>query len=244
MSTLLVRVLPLRVSIVISNNGKHMLPVEETCAFSHGGGIGMRKEATTTRRQPCTFADGTHVTNHDELWRCMHEANCDASDDWVQMAIFRDPRPVVVSTFYHLEVHSNRQLGDLEGFVKRELPIVCQWLAVRYLLFTGYLADQSTEFWYNDAMVNPLDWHYHWFYSVGLHLPFHVVEAAVQAAGADDLGFHHKKVDLHPGEEVRTEPGARRFEDEVSPEIVAIADEVLRTWLPPILLERFGVTPG
>ena len=214
------------------------------CAFARGGGTGIGREQYEgiARDPPCTFADGTHVKNHDELWRCMHEANCRFNDDWIQMSVFRDPRPTVVSTFYYVEVQSQKNLGDLDAFVARELPIVCQWLAVRYILFTSFLADQSMEFWYNDAIADPVGWHYHWFHSVGLQLPFDVVDAAAQAAAADDLGFGHKDVDLHPGEEKQAD-GVRRFEDEVSPEILAIADDVLRTWLPPALLERFGVAP-
>lgn len=173
----------------------------------------------------------------------MHEAQCDITDDWLQMAIFRDPRPAIVSTFFHVEVHGNKDLGDLEEFVARELPIMCQWLAVRYNLFAGILAEQSVEYWYEDAMDDPLDWHYQWYFSVGLQLPFHVVEATAQAASADELGFHHKAVDKHPGEKERAEEGVRKFEDEVSPDTLEIANGVLRRWLPPILLERFDIEP-
>ena len=222
-----------------------MLPVNDTCAFAHSGGTGVGEKQVEgyARDPPCTFADGTHVKNYDELWRCMHEADCDVTDEWTQMAIFRDPRTVVVSTFYFVEVHGEKDLGDLDAFVTRELPIVCQWLAVRYILFAGFLADRSTEFWYNDAMIDPVKWHYRWFHAVGMQLPFHVVEAIAQAATVDDLGFAHAGMDLHPGEEEKTEPGVRRFEDEVRPETFAIADDVLRTWLPPVLLERLGVLP-
>ncbi|CAN0509263.1 unnamed protein product, partial [Scytosiphon promiscuus] len=44
-------------------------------------------------KSACTFADGSKVENRDDLWRCMHTANCDITDDWIQMTIFRDPRP-------------------------------------------------------------------------------------------------------------------------------------------------------
>lgn len=100
--------------------------MNDTCAFTHGGGTGIGREQLkgNARETPCTFSDGTHVKNHDELWRCMHEANYDITDDWIQMAIFRDPRPAVVSTFYFVEVRRNMNLGDLEAFVARELPIV------------------------------------------------------------------------------------------------------------------------
>lgn len=234
-----------RVSFFVTAHNKHHLPVGDTCAYAHRGGLLMTHRQATghARKAPCSFADGTHATNNKDVWRCMHEANCHITDDWIQMAVFRDPRPTIVSLFYYLEVDRHWNLGDLEAFVARELPILCQWLAVRYTLFTGILAHQSVELWYNDAIVDPLGWHFHWFYSVGLQLPFHVVEAIAEAATADELGFDQKTIDAHPGEEPRDETVARRFEDEVSPEMLEFANDVLRTWLPPILLERFGVAP-
>lgn len=69
----------------------------------------------------------------------------------------------------------------------------------------------------------------------------HCREATAQAAAAEYFGFNHKDVDLHPRNEVRTEPGVRQFENEVCPETLTIADVVLRTWLPLILLRPFGV---
>lgn len=185
--------------------------------------------------------------NYDDLWRCMHEAECEITDDWLQMVVLRDPRPTIVSSYYHLDVHKDHvsyELGDLEVFVVRELPLLCQWMAVRYILFFGLVADQSMEFWYSDAMADPLDWYHHWFYSVGVHPPHFVVKSAADAAAANDLGFEQKQVDKHPGEEERDDlAGVRRFEDEVSPEVLKAADDVLRRWLPPILLEKFGVEP-
>lgn len=238
-------VLLCRVSIVVSKVHKHTLPVNSDCAFSHIGGIGFGKGELDEKPKEsvCTFADGTPVNNHDDLWRCMHEANCTINDDWLQMAVFRDPRPAVVSTYYHLEVHGGLGNESLDAFVAKELPILCQWVAARYILFSGMLVDQSFEFWYSAANANPLSWHYQWFFAVGLQLPVHVVESTAQAAAADDLGFNHKEIDLHPGEEARAETSVRRFEDEVSPDIVKVADAVLRTWLPPVLLERLGVEP-
>ena len=130
-----------RVSIFISMTHKHTLPVTTTCAYSHGGGtsIGQHQVKGHARDQPCTFADGTPVNNRDDLWKCMHEANCDITDDWLQMGIYRDPRPAIVSTFYHEEVQKDLDLGNLDDFVIRELPIICQWLAVRYILFLSLI---------------------------------------------------------------------------------------------------------
>lgn len=174
----------------------------------------------------------------------MQEANCDVTDDWLQLVVFRDPRPVVVSTYFHLKVHSTKELGELEDFVATELPIICQWMAVRHILFSGLLPHQSIEVWYSDAMADPLEWQYHFFDSVGLQLPYQVVNNAAEAAAANDLRFTPTHVDQHPGEEAKTDTTARKFEDEVSPETVKIADAILRQWLPPVLLAKLGVEPA
>ena len=233
-------------SIITSDKLKHKLPVNNKCAFSHNDMIevGAGNQDGNASKPPCTFADGTHANTYEDLWRCMKEAECVITDDWLQMAVLRDPRLVIVSSFYHIMVHyKSNPFGTLDEFVTRELPIMCQWLAVRYILFTGILGDQSMQFWYEDAMVDPLAWHYHWLHLVGLQLPLGVVEATAQAAVDDNIAFAHKTVDSHPGENSTTGEGPRRFEDEVSSETVDLADDMLRTWLPPVLLERFGVEP-
>ena len=123
----LFHVLPFRVSITTSQDGKHRLPVNDSCAFSHVGNIGYGKHEAEgyARKQPCTFADGTPVNNHDDLWRCMHEADCGITDDVIQMAVWRDPRPAIVSTYYYILVHTSKRPGDLDAFFIRELPIIC-----------------------------------------------------------------------------------------------------------------------
>ena len=220
-----------------------MLPVDTDCAYSHKGGMDLVIDRRHIGKSACKFADGTAVENKEDLWRCMHEANCDITDDWLQMAVFRDPRPAAVSSYFHRQVHGSPHVGKLEDFIARELPIMCQWLAIRYIIFMGLIPHQSIEFWYNDAIANPLQWHYHWFNSIGLQLPPHVVLTTAKSAVADDLGFRHKDIDVHPGENLKAKAGGRRFEDEVSPAMVEIADAVLRVWLPPVLLEKFGVAP-
>ena len=220
--------------------------MNKKCAFSHGPGleVGTGNQDGTPSEPPCTFADGTLANTYEDLWRCMEEAECVITDHWLQMAVFRDPRLAIVSSFYYMMVHhQSNPFGTLDEFVTGELPILCQWLAVRYILFTGILVDQSMQFWYEDAMADPLAWHYHWFQSVGLQLPFGVVEATAQAAVDDNIAFSHKPVDPHPGEKPTSEEGPRRFEDEVSSATLNLADDILRTWLPPVLLNRFGVEP-
>lgn len=237
-----VHVLPFRVVIVITKSRKHTLPVEASCAYSHGGGMDVGS-VDANGKTACTFADGSKVENKDDLWRCVQEAKCEINDDWLQMAVFRDPRPTVVSSYYHRQVQGNINLGTLDDFVPRELPLLCQWVSIRYMLFCGSLAHESVEFWYEDVLSNPLRFHYDWFYLIGLQLPPRVVRAASDAAAANKLGFGHKNVDVHPGETVENDSGVRRFEDEVPPEIVETANAVLRVWLPSFLLDRLGVTP-
>lgn len=234
-------------TILLSRVDKHTLPVSTDCAYSHNHGIELAPDPNNKHshgHSACKFADGAPLTNHVDVWRCVHEANCNTTDDWLQMVVFRDPRPAVVSAYFHLGVHSGMDLGDLKAFITRELPIMCQWLALRHILFSGLLPHQSVEFWYQDAIIDPLDWHYTWFDSIGVQLPFDVVEATAQAAADDNLGFGHKKIDVHPGEEARrAESKVRRFEDEVDPEVLEIADAVLRVWLPPVLLDKLRVSP-
>lgn len=218
-----------------------MLPVSGSCAYSHNRGI----EFSRVQRgvAACHFTDGTAATNHADLWRCMHEAKCDTTDDWLQMAVFRDPRPVAVSAYYHLRINRNLNLGTVEEFVAKELPIMCQWVGIRYILFSTFLPDQSVQFWYDDVMADPMAWHYKWFDAIGLQLPFRVVEATAKAASANVFNFDYKKLDMRPGEEARNGTVVRRFEDQVDPEVVEVADAVLRVWLPPVLLEKLGVAP-
>ena len=239
--------LPCRVSIEVSRVKKHMLPVNSTCAFSHVRGIALSAKPNGGRQgtSACKPSDGTAVTTYDELRRCVHQANCDITDKKrIQMAIFRDPRPAVVSAFYHIEVHTEKDLGSLEAFIARELPILCQWLTVRHILFRGLIPGQSVSFWYNDAMTGALEWHQRWFDTVGLQLPASVVEAAAMAAAANDLGMRHKELDTHPSQDGNNgTTSVRRFEDEVGPEVVEAADAVLRLWLPPVILKKLGVEP-
>ena len=174
----------------------------------------------------------------------MHEADCEFVDDWLQMAVFRDPRPAVVSSYFHIKRLARVDLPSLEEFVAAKLPIMCQWLVVRYTLFSGSLSYQSTEFWYRKALANPLGWHHRWFDMVGLQLPFNIVNDTANGAVNYDFRFNKKHIDEHPGEEPSTTTGAgRRFEDQVSESVLNKADEILRAWLPPVLLEQLGVAP-
>lgn len=234
-----------RVSIELSDADKHMLPVNMDCPYSHGKGIdfGPIKDGEHLEKDACRPTDGGYINSQDDLWQCMHLSQCEFTDEWLQMSVFRDPRPAVVSSYFHLKRTSKIPLPTLEEFVAKKLPIMCQWLAVRYTLFSGSLSHQSTEFWYRKALANPLAWHHTWFDMVGLQLPFNVVNATANGAVAYDFRFNKKHIDVHPGEEGKGDPGVRKFEDQVSPQVLHLADEVLRVWLPPVLLEQLGVEP-
>ena len=99
------------------------------------------------------------------------------------------------------------------------------------------------EFWYDDSIADPLQWYYHWFDSVGVQLPFDVVDGVAKTAASNKLDSYEKRIDRHPGEAAKRYTGVRKFEDEVSPEMLKTADAVLRVWLPPVLLEKLGVPP-
>ena len=230
---------PLRVIIDLSTNEKHTLPVDSNCSYSHPKGIdtvgkGGEKDA-------CKFANGTRVQNHSDLSQCMKKAGCPFTDDALQMAIFRDPRPIAVSAYYHLKTHGRRNLGNLEAYVAEELPLTCQWMALRHILFDGLLSQQSEAFWYEDALANPLAWHYRWFDFVGVQLPAYEMNATATAAVNNDFSFEYKHIDVHSDQVPQTKTKVRRFEDEVSPETLKVADAVLRKWLPPVLLAKLGV---
>lgn len=47
-------------------------------------------------------------------------------------------------------------------------------------------------------------------------------------------------MDMRPGEKVITGAGGHRFEDQVDPDVLGVADAVLRAWMPPVLLENLG----
>lgn len=122
------------------------------------------------------------------------------------------------------------------------LPTVCQWLVVRHILFEGLLSINSTTFWYQDAWDDPLRWHHRWVDSVGLQLPPHVVENMAANAAAGNFSFPVASVfNTHPGG--KTAAATRTWHDEVEPETALEMDNILRLWLPPVLLARFGVEP-
>lgn len=62
----------------------------------------------------------------------------------------------------------------------------------------------------------------------------------MSAALQHEYLFPTKGFDIHPGGSA-VAPG-RSYKDEISAETLEGLDAVLRTWLPPVMLVRFGVS--
>ncbi len=151
-----------------------------------------------------------------------------------------------MSAYFHtLRFERHKVDGvSVDDFVLEILPTTCKWVAVRYFLFAEVLAPKSSLFWYNDAENRPEEWHHQFFDFVGLNLPsWVVIRAADVAVGrATDkrlARFPAKGLDPHSGGEAPVVE--RSYRDEVSPETLLRMDDILRVWLPPVLLEKFGV---
>lgn len=163
----------------------------------------------------------------------------------------RDPKAVAVSTYFWVLRHLREdQVRDhhpavnhtLDQAVLGILESVCRWTTVRDVLFNGLMPNNSTIFWYEDAEANPLEWHYRWTHMAGLRLPASWVENITALAVSGAWVSMTMGVNPHPG---GLEASAdRTWKEEVSPEIWDDMDSVLRQWLPPVLLARFGVPPG
>ena len=112
---------------------------------------------------------------------------------------------------------------------------------MRYLLFTQIIGDRSNLFWFEDLFVDPVDFHGRLLFFAGLRLPLETVVgmARVASGGGRLYGFKEKGPDKHYG---GIEPGENRtFRNELSAESLAMMDDVMRTWMPPVLLQRFGI---
>lgn len=155
------------------------------------------------------------------------------------MAIFRDPRQVAASAYTHLMAHKGNPFETMEAFAAEELPVICKWVAIRYILFSGWHDDQSEEFWYEDALADPSAWHYRWYNFVGVQLPENEVNLAAIAAVDNDFDLDYKHADKHPSQEHANTTEVREFD--VSPEMREFSDAVLRKWPPPMLLANIGL---
>lgn len=226
-----------RVTITIVNFSKHTLPVDAGCNWSHGGGIASARDKTCTPR-----LGGERPKNKDELWKCVEESACRINSERLQMAVMRDPRAVAVSAYYHkLRGSPSAVKGmSVDEFALALLPVICQWVSIRYFLFSELISTASKIFWYDDAKANPKQWHLELFSFVGLRVPESVVSKAADAAqqGGHILGFPAKGVDEHVGGVEAT--AERFFANEVTVDTLVQMDSVLRSWLPPAVLEHLG----
>ena len=177
----------------------------------------------------------------------MEEADCAFNDDRLQLAAMRDPRAVTVSSYFHRKrVRPDDEFkfdDSVDTYFQNMLGHVCMWTTVRHLLFTKVLADRSELFLFEDMLIDPVDWFGRFFPFVGLKLPVEFVfdMAEIASGGSRMFGYGHKGIDEHPGGH---EPGGNRtFRDELGPESLAMMDDVVRLWLPPMLSKRFGVEP-
>lgn len=212
-----------------------MLPMSALCPLAHKNGVLYEENG-------CIFADGTLMKNVDDIQPCIAENSCPVHDRRQQMVVMRDPRPVVVSSyFFALAHHKGALRGEsLDAYVVRMFPTVCQWVAIRYYFFEDMVPDKAIVFWYDDSLEDPVLWHSRWLEWIGLQPPTQVVKAATDAAAARDFRFYSKGVDKHIGGKEATVK--RTYADELKPETLADLEDVMRTWLPPELLHRFGVS--
>lgn len=130
-------------------------------------------------------------------------------------------------------------MTNLPRKVLSMLPQICQWIALRHILFSGFMANRSTLFWYEEALDDPIQWHQQWLASVGLHLPAAIVTSIADAAVGSKHDFMASELDHHPGGINRE---GRSWRDEVTPALLESMDEIVRIWLPPVLLARLGIT--
>ncbi|CAN0174070.1 unnamed protein product [Scytosiphon promiscuus] len=174
----------------------------------------------------------------------MQEASCKLKDTATQFVAMRDPRAVAVSTYFYVRTNPKwyemhfAQGHSLDETVLKILPQVCHLTALRYILFDGILSDKAELFWYDDALENPLDWHYRWMSLAGILLPKSTTERIAASVGTRKWAT---KVNPHPGGAEASV--GRTWKDEVSPGIRADMDAILRTWLPAVLLARLDVPP-
>ena len=160
------------------------------------------------------------------------------------MLILRDPRAVVVSSFYYLKTHKSsagrgRRGESVDRFAVRMLPTICRFVHLRWMLLHERMPGKTVEFMYDESLADPLGWHRRWLSSVGLTPPESVVQEATDTALRKEYGFTGKGLDKHPGGKEATP--ARSWDDEISAEVVEQLNEICRVWLPPVLLEKFGI---
>ena len=91
-------------------------------------------------------------------------------------------------------------------------------------------------FWFEDTVNNPLKWHLQWMSFTGVQLPATMLDWMAQAAV--ERGSHY--LNAHIGGQKAS--ANRTWIDEVGADVVNGVDDILRAYLPPVLLARWGVT--
>lgn len=229
----------IRVTVSISHGFKHNMPVVHNCPWQHIDGV-------APEGLGCTPSGGQLVQNYQDVAACVRESPCRINDNRLQMLVLRDPRAVVVSSFYYLKTHKVnmarlRPTESVDAFALRMLPTICRFVHIRYIVLMERMADKTIEFVYDESLADPLEWHHRWLRFAGLNLPVSAVQHATDTALRGDYGFAAKGRDKHPGG-LKTTP-SRSYETEIGPDVRAKLDEICRVWLPPVLLEKFGVPP-
>ena len=167
----------------------------------------------------------------------------------------RDPRAAAVSTFFHQERYPASKKPDAVGgtiyeidqFTLEMVPVLCQWITVRYLLFTAILGTKSTLFWYDDAFQDAHGWHHEWLASVGLHLPEPDVKDMADKALREEFPFDTKGKNDHPGvpeeepQDQQEEVNRPTWREILRPETLLALDDIARQWLPPAVLVRLNI---
>lgn len=226
-----------RVTISLSMLLKHTLPVSPSCPWQHSPGIAKPWNPLPVRHQ-------RQAGNFQQLREAILTSgpDCALTQHEPQMVVFRDPRPMAVSAFYFTKIHdwNMSEHQTVDEFVLSIFPNMCQWLAIRYVLFEEVMAAYSTVFWYDESLADPFLWHRRWHASLGLRFPDSVLEETTDAAVNRRFSFPTKGIDPHPGG-AAARPN-RSFADELRPETLSTFDDVMRQWLPPAYLVRFGVS--
>lgn len=183
-------------TITLCKIGKHQLPVEDDCAFSHGVGFSLNPEVC-----PDVVEGGSPAANVRGIQQCMDEAQCPLVDDRLQMVVFRDPRPAAVSSFYYLSANKYIPADmDVDAFILQNFRGFCKWLLVRMVLFKQLTPkDKYFCFWYDEWQADAAGWHRQLFRMLGLTVPDSVLVEAANAALADDFPFFTKGRDVHGG---------------------------------------------
>lgn len=192
----------------------------------------------------CVFPDGAQPGNYSDIWHCFEQSRCKIpDDDKSYLVVFRDPRAVVVSTYYFAKsrgYHNFIKKGEtVDDFALDVFPKLCQWTALRFIVFNGLLKNHVLQYWYEELFGDPLAFHYTWLEAVGLNLPAATVEAMTEAAVRRDLPFHSNGKNVHSRN--RTITNERTYRDELSAETLAALDSIMAAWLPTVLLVKFGL---